>query len=167
MQFQIAVEGVVNRGPDSPWQVDIGRRDDKRIRIFLVNRHDAVEGMLLFLSPLKVARKIDNLLFMLPDHRPLQGDNASWIFVVDAVTGLAQLLMWSFRRDLHPLPAPFVIDCSAGWAPCGLRQLPPQFVWIANPFVLCAAENSALMYATDKWTARGRNLWLLHVLTEP
>jgi hypothetical protein len=96
--------------------------------------------VLLFLSLLQVAREIDNLLFVLPDGGAPERDNAGRVFVIDAVTGLAQL---SARRGkLHPLPAPFVIYGAADRAPRGLCQLPPQPVTIADAIVLGATENA-------------------------
>ena len=84
---------VVDGSPNSPRQVDIGGRDDKCVRLLHVDRHDAVERMLLFLSLLQVARQIDNLLLVLPDRGTLERNDAGRVFVVDAVTGLAQLLV--------------------------------------------------------------------------
>src|SRR5437868_5015643 len=101
--------------------MDIGRIDDEPVR-GLLDVHDAVERMLLFLALLLMTHQAGELLTMALRRRSRERHNARGIFIVDTATGLAEHLLCALGLR-SPFPAASVINRAALPAVARFREL--------------------------------------------
>lgn len=107
VHLEFSLVSMAKRFANAVREMNVGGRDDHRVRVFL-DVHYPVERVRPLLLGLIVPRESGQFLPVLPDEAAAQGDDPGRIFIANAMASLATLLMCIDGPRCRPLPAAIV-----------------------------------------------------------
>ena len=123
MSIKLALEGMFERMPDAPRQVDVRCRHHRFIW-GLGNVDNTGQGVLRVLQFLGVPNESEDLREVSLRESASDDDLSSGEFVIATVAGRAQFLVCSFGSLVRPLPATLRKDCGSGSSSASATALP-------------------------------------------
>ena len=157
VEIECTFAGIENRLSDAARQVNVSRRDNSRIR-FIVDGYDPMKRVFISFGLLRVTCDIEDLVPMRCEKAAAQVQFTGGIFVVDAVTSLAQVFIGRVRLLTHPLPAPLCPDSTTLPTDGRFLQFEACLIGIVDPF----ANEAVLAFRLLAQRCRAR---LLHLYT--
>ena len=157
VEIKCALAGIENRLSNAARQVNVRRRDDRRIRL-VVDGYDPMKRVFIGFRLLRVTRDIENFIPMRGKKAAAQMQFTGGILVVDPVTGLAQVFIGLVRLLTYPLPAPLRPDSTTLTANSRFAQFEACLIGIVDPF----ANEAVLAF---RLLAQRRRARLLHLYT--